>query len=141
MSCFASCKVSADRFDQDREFLPWALTIAKHEVFAATRDRQRMPRSLSPEVIDLICSDATTIDFDEDRTDALAECLDQLPPRSRQAIEMRYALALRPAEISRRLSLQVETVYVTLSKARSLLKDCVTRRLGQDRLGREGAGT
>ena len=127
-SVFVRITEHASSYDPEREFLPWALTIAKHEIFALAKDRSRRPQSFSPEVIEAICQTAPPAD-DEDRVRALEDCLETLSPRSRQAIQLRYAGAHRPAEIARKLSLKVESVYVTISKARALLKECVERRL------------
>lgn len=135
-SVFLKITQNAHSYDDSRDFLPWALTIAKHEVFAAAKDRSRLPQSLSPEVIEAICQTAPQADTDEARISLLQECLDTLSPRSRQAIQMRYANSCRPSEIARQLSQKVESIYVTISKARKLLKECVERRM---RLKGDGA--
>ena len=67
--------------------------------------------------------------WDETAIRHLEHCLDQLPSRSREAVELRYQQAHRPPEIARRMGWTVESVHVALSRARAVLKECVQRRL------------
>jgi len=47
---------------------------------------------------------------------------------------MRYQQAHKPAEIARRLGWGAESVYVALSRARSMLRECVARKLTEEAL-------
>jgi DNA-directed RNA polymerase specialized sigma24 family protein len=60
----------------------------------------------------------------------LAACIQQLAPRARQILELRYAEEpAAPPEIARRLAWTVEAVHVALSRARKFLQECTRRRL------------
>ena len=54
--------------------------------------------------------------------------MEELAARAREVLDLRYGEGCRPAEIARRLSWTPESVYVTLSRARALLRDCIERK-------------
>ena len=54
----------------------------------------------------------------EAQLSTLGHCMEQLAPRAREIIDMRYREECRPAEIAKRLSWKTESVHVALSKAR-----------------------
>lgn len=62
----------------------------------------------------------------------LDQCLDQLAPRSRDLIALRYEENLESAEIGRRLKLSPEAVRITLLRIRTVLRDCLGRRLAEE---------
>ena len=47
---------------------------------------------------------------------------------------MRYQQAHKPAEIAKRLGWGAESVYVALSRARAMLRECVARKLTEESL-------
>lgn len=65
-------------------------------------------------------------------SDTLGGCLDQLPPRSRELIALRYEENLESAAIGRKLKLSPEAVRITLLRIRSVLRECLGRRLAQE---------
>jgi RNA polymerase sigma-70 factor (ECF subfamily) len=122
----------ADAFEPGSSFLGWASAIARRKVLEVCRDRRRTPASLAPEVVESLCAAFPTEDFGDltqARHAALAECLEQLPPRAQAVIRMRYREAHRPAEIAQRIGWTAESVYVALSRARAALRECVGRKL------------
>jgi RNA polymerase sigma-70 factor (ECF subfamily) len=70
----------------------------------------------------------------EDAGDAeqLDRCLEKLPPRSRELIALRYEENLESASIGRRLKLSPEAVRITLLRIRTVLRECLGRRLAQE---------
>jgi RNA polymerase sigma-70 factor (ECF subfamily) len=65
-----------------------------------------------------------------ERREALARCVEQLAPRAREILELRYSEEfLPPPEIASRLSWSVNAVHVALSRARKFLQDCTRLRL------------
>ncbi|HLY10231.1 MAG TPA: sigma-70 family RNA polymerase sigma factor [Planctomycetota bacterium] len=64
--------------------------------------------------------------------ETLDRCLEQLPPRSRELIALRYEADLESAAIGRRLQISPEAVRITLLRIRTVLRDCLGRRLAQE---------
>ena len=68
---------------------------------------------------------------DDPRLLWLADCLQELAPQSRRIVELCYQQAHKPAEIARVLGWTPESVYVALSRARGVLRQCVERKAGR----------
>jgi RNA polymerase sigma-70 factor, ECF subfamily len=52
----------------------------------------------------------------------------ELPPSMKRSVELRYVGDHKPAEVARMIGWSAEAVHVALSRARSLLRDCIERR-------------
>jgi RNA polymerase sigma-70 factor, ECF subfamily len=128
--CFLTVAAKADAFREGSDFLAWATTIARYKVLESFRQPWANMRSLSPAVIDALAAEAPADGPDDDARRLLQECVEELSPRAREVIDLRYGEACKPAEIARRLNWTPESVYVALSRARALLRDCVERRSG-----------
>ena len=124
---FLTVATKADDFLEGSDFLAWALTIAKYKVLESLRRPKAHFCALSPEVIEALSAAVPTDEWTEDSRELLHRCMEELSPRAREVIDLRYGEACMPAEIARRLQWTSESVYVALSRARSLLRDCVER--------------
>jgi RNA polymerase sigma-70 factor, ECF subfamily len=60
---------------------------------------------------------------------ALTKCLDQLPPRSRQLITLRYQQNQPIADVATQLGQSLGSVKTALCRLRVALADCVKKRL------------
>src|SRR5262245_25557275 len=113
-------------------FLAWARTIARLKVLEQCRLQQSGPCLLDPDAMDAVIAAAQEKASDgwEGRREALAHCLEQLAPRAREILELRYSEEfLPPPQIAARLSWTVNSVNVALSRARKFLQECTRRRL------------
>jgi RNA polymerase sigma-70 factor (ECF subfamily) len=122
----------ANTFQEGTSFLAWTRAIARLKVLEACRARKDCGLTLSEEVIASLCAAAPPErfgDLSESRLQALDQCLEQLAPRARTIVDLRYRQAHAPAEIADRMDWTTEAVHVALSKARTMLRDCVRRRL------------
>lgn len=128
--CFLTVAAKADEFQPSSDFLAWALAIARFKVLEAVR-KPGAVSYFSPAVLDTLAAAAPVEAPNEDMREFLRECIKELSERARQAIELRYGEACKPAEIARRLNWTPEAVYVTLSRARSLLRECMERKAKQ----------
>jgi len=128
---FLTVTRKAGDFEPGTNFLGWACSIARFKVMEAGRKAQRST-TLSPDIIESLCACEPEPEASDERLRHLSECLKKLAPQARQAVEMRYQLAHKPAEIARRLGWGAESVYVALSRARALLRECVARKLAEE---------
>ena len=126
---FLTVSRKAGDFKLGTNFLGWACTIARFKVKEAYRFLPKGAQPLSEEVIDALCATEPPPEPDEDRLRALAKCLETLPDHTRRAFELRYQQAHEPPEIARRLGWSTGSVYVVLSRARAVLRDCVDKKL------------
>lgn len=132
--CFLTATAKADTFREGTSFIAWATAIAKLKVLECHRKHRSAGTTLSPEVIDALCAAAPIAAPADDSRAMVRECLGELAPRAREAIDMRYGDACKPAEIARHLSWTPEAVYVTLSRARASLRECIERKMKQQEL-------
>lgn len=122
-----------DEYDVNRPFIGWALWIAKSRVidFYRRQNRTRIVFSdaLLRQLADTIVKQA---DLRSHRREALEACLDELPPRSRRLLDLRYVDELSAADAAREVGTTAGSVRVLLSRARTVLASCIERRLAME---------
>jgi len=110
----------------DSNFLVWSCAIARSKVLEARRQRRFI--GLTPEAIEALCASEAAAPADP-RIDVLAKCIEQLAPKARRVVALRYEDGHQPREIARIIDWTPEAVYVALSRARRFLRDCVAKAL------------
>jgi RNA polymerase sigma-70 factor, ECF subfamily len=120
-----------DRYDAQRPFGAWARGVASNKILQRRHADRRFPLAFSPEAIQAVLDAFEQAESDSrERSDALEECLEQLPDRSQQLLRLRYGEDLRGEKISRRTGQTVEAIYQALSRIRAILERCIETRLG-----------
>lgn len=120
----------AASFERGTNFRAWAWTIARYKVLQMLEKNAPTPERFAPEVIEALAAHETAEHwFSDEQMVHLAKCMEELAPKAREAVELRYQQAHRPPEIAARLGWTVESVHVALSRARVFLRDCVTHRM------------
>lgn len=122
-----------DEFQPERPFLPWAFAIARYQVLAHLRDRQRDKLLLDAELVESLSDEASrrAEELDELRQ-ALRPCLQQLTDRNRELIEQRYLQDAPMARIAESMGRSKEAIKVALMRVRRQLSECVQRRLAAE---------
>lgn len=128
---FMTVTAQAQKFDVETNFLAWGRAIARLKVLEYRR--RRFPRAcqLSEEAWELLSQTASEFDDTwETRREALQICLEELAPRAREVVKLRYSSErLELEEIAQRMSWTVGSVKVALSRAREAFWECAQRRL------------
>ena len=83
---------------------------------------------LSEEAIEALAA-SEEIPAPDPRAQVLEGCINALPPAMRRSVELRYIGDHKPTEIARIIGWSAEAVYVTLSRARALLRQCIERKM------------
>ena len=119
-----------ESWDSSREFLPWAMGIAKFEILAHRRDSARRRDVLGGELLDSITqmwpSVSAEIELEES---ALHACLMELDPRCREIVRLRYFSDLKTQQVADRVGSTQGAGRVALMRIRRQLLSCVNRRL------------
>jgi RNA polymerase sigma-70 factor (ECF subfamily) len=122
-----------DEYDSNRQFVGWALWIAKSRVIDFYRAQDRTQVVFSDELLgrlaDTIVKQA---DGRSHRREALEACLDELPPRSRRLLDLRYVEELSADEMAQETGSTSGSVRVLLSRVRTVLANCIQRRLAME---------
>lgn len=122
----------ASSFELGTSFAAWVKTIARFKSLEAIRSGKRKFESLSDEVIDALSAERHEFPGEVDaRLGILTACIEELAPQAKRSINLRYRNDHLPPEIASRMNCTVQSVNVTLSRARSFLRDCVQRKMTQ----------
>lgn len=120
----------AHSFELGTSFPAWVKTIARYKALEAIRAGKNRFESLSEEVLEALGAEprdfSTQID---ERLGLLSHCIKELAPQARRSIELRYRNEHLPPEIARLMGCTVQSVNVTLSRARVFLRECVLRKM------------
>lgn len=119
-----------DKYDSAKPFGPWARAIAAHKILQHRHKNSRFPIAFPADAIPAILA---AYERKEARPVsehvALDECVESLPERSRELLQLRYERDLRAEEIAMMTGKSVDAVHQTLCRIRARLADCVKRRL------------
>ena len=130
---FITVTNKAASFERGTNFRAWAWTIARFKTLQLLEKSAPVKERFAPDVIEALCAHESAEDWhSEEMLRHLAGCIEQLAPKARQSIELRYMQAHRPPEIARLMGWTVDAVHVALARARVVLRDCVTRRLAAE---------
>ena len=118
------------RYDRSKPFGAWARGIAAVKLMQRWDQTKRLPVVLSPEAIEAVSRafDRAEAPLSKE-AEALEQCLDQLPEKSRHLLALRYERSLAIEQIAQELQATLDAVYQSLSRLRTRLQDCVNRRL------------
>ena len=126
---FLTVTQKAGDFQAGTSFPRWACAIARYKVLEARRAMRRSEPGLSEEVIEALAVSEEAFNPDP-RVEHLKKCLEGLSPSMRRVIGLRYWGDHSAPEIAERIKWKTEAVYVALSRARKLLRDCLAKKPG-----------
>lgn len=119
----------SDEYDRERDFLPWAIAVARHQIRAALQTQKRSRIVFSPDVLESLADRLSRqlVAIDE-RQVLLETCLKTLTESQRELIRKRYELQHSLREIAEQLHETANTVGVTIHRIRQSLSDCIRSR-------------
>lgn len=116
------------QFEPGSNFKAWAFRIAHFQFMAYRQKRLRDKVLFSDDLLSLLASEAKEVDErHEQRAVMLERCLELMPPRSREAIRLRYADELKVGEMAQKMNRNANAVYQMLFRARRWLIECVQK--------------
>lgn len=125
---FLTVSRKAASFEHGTNFPRWACAIARLKVLEALRKQKGTLVFLSEAAIESLAA-SEEIPAENLRADLLEACIHTLPPAMKRSVKLRYQGDHKPAEIARMVGWSAESVYVALSRARSLLRDCIEKKM------------
>ncbi len=125
---FLTISRKADDFEPGTNFPRWACAVARLKVLEAHRREKGSLLFLSEEAIAALAVSEEVPERDL-RADLLEGCIQTLPPAMKRSVELRYLGDHKPGEIARIIGWTAEAVYVALSRARALLRECIERKM------------
>ena len=120
----------AASFEQGTNFPAWVRAICRFKVLETLRGTRPRFQTFSSEVMDALSAEPRDfIRNTDERLLHLESCMEKLAPQARRSIDLRYQNDHLPPQIASLMGCTVESVNVTLSRARAFLRECVQRRL------------
>jgi len=126
-------------YDLERPFWFWLRGIAKNVIREALREaaRRAKQREALAEVALLGQAERAldmtlTREGEQNQLDALRDCMQQLPSRNRQLVELFHKERLTSREIAAKLGRGASAIRNALIRARLALRKCVDRRVAPE---------
>jgi RNA polymerase sigma-70 factor, ECF subfamily len=124
---------SFDQFQSGTDFRAWANKTAFHQVLSFRKRQRRLAVPLSEQFVEAVADQCREMadDLDE-QLQALAKCVEKLPPDERRLIAACY----EPNAVTRRVAAQfgqpAGTVYKSLTRIRRGLLKCIEQTVAED---------
>ena len=119
-----------EEFQLGTNFTAWSFRIARFQVLAMRERVSRDRLIFSQETLDLMTGEiAEFSEQHQERQEALARCLEELPQAQGELIRRRYLHDSPVSEIASGLKRSPNTISVRLHRIRTALAECVQRRL------------
>ncbi|MCU0866518.1 MAG: sigma-70 family RNA polymerase sigma factor [Planctomycetes bacterium] len=115
--------------EADGALRAWLRTTARNLFLAHCRRQRRTPIALDAEAVERAFAAYERDDDGAGYREALARCLETLPPRQHELLEAALHGEEPLAAIAGRLALGVEALRSLLRRSKQALRDCVQRRL------------
>ena len=118
-------------FEADAALLSWAFITAKREALDFLRKHRRESLGFDGGLLDLLEAEwqRENAEVSSERIDALRDCVEALPEKSKQLLRWRYFDGFDCGEIAERVDAGVVAVYKRLSRLHGALRQCVEEKL------------
>lgn len=122
-----------DQFQPGSNFAAWACRVAFHQVLAWRKRRQRDRLEFSDAFLEAVAEEnAREADHLEERSRALALCIEKLPASQRDLLRRRYGAGDSIEKIASQAQRTIDAIYRALSRIRHTLHDCVRETLSEE---------
>ncbi|MEM9110049.1 MAG: sigma-70 family RNA polymerase sigma factor [Planctomycetota bacterium] len=121
----------ADEIASPEHLKGWLRLAARNRSLDVRRTRRNHASVLDPSVLDVLENSWSKLDESDTsaRVEALRKCIDQLPPKARKVLELRYVQGLTGQQLADRLGRKLSTAYVAVSRVHRTLHECIQNRL------------
>jgi len=122
-------------FQRGTSFFAWLKSIAwnllRAEIQRFSREQANQLKYAEKRVFDV--APGRPLEHSAKELDGLEKCLERVPPRLKQLIQMRYHLSFSTEEIADRVDQSAAWVRTTLCRLRRQLKDCVQDKMATEK--------
>jgi RNA polymerase sigma-70 factor (ECF subfamily) len=118
-----------DEFEPGTSFFAWACRVAYHKVLVHLKNR-RFHEHIDEPLLEVLHDRAQALsEFETVRLSALSDCLNQLPKKDRQLIELRYHGSNSVESVAVAVGRSAWTVYKALGRIHEALLNCMRRKI------------
>lgn len=122
------------RWDLEKDLRPLLATMTRHVAMRLWRDRTREKPEVVQKLADhirLLAAERELPPRYEEEIGVLRHCLQKLPEKSRELIQLYYYSDVSTPEIAAQLEMKTDTVCRALSRVRDKLRECIQRDLNE----------
>ena len=121
-----------DTYDTERPFVPWALAVTRNCIAQHFRETGKSKLVFSDELIRDLSNSIEPIEDDlSEQISALRQCIKLLKGRALRIVESRYRYAKSAKQVANDMGISENAVWISLSRARQTLSECVQRKVKQ----------
>ncbi len=122
-------------FDAEGAVVSWAFITARREGIDWLRRHRRESAGFDAEILEIVHRQwaAEATDRGNVRIDALRECIEAMPERSRGLLRLRYFEGYNCTEVAQKVGTGLDAVYKRLSRLHLGLRNCIELRLEESR--------
>jgi RNA polymerase sigma-70 factor, ECF subfamily len=114
---------------EEGDFPVWARKVVRFTALNALRKQNRSPELLEPAVLDLLEDEWSREQAPERFMLSLRGCMEELAPKARRLLELRYVAGMSGTALAARLNQPPNTIYVALSRIYRTLSACIRKRI------------
>ena len=122
-------------FQRGTSFFAWIKSIAwnllRAEIQRFSREQANQTKYAERRVVE--STPFKAVDLSAAELDQLETCLQRIPPRLKQLVEMRYRLSFSTQEIAERAGQSSAWVRTTLCRLRKQLRDCIHDKIALEK--------
>ena len=120
-------------FDSEGALMSWAFIAARREGIDWLRRQKIAPVSLDETILEVLEAEWANEELGQasGRSQALRDCLGELPTKSRELLKLRYFDGQRCEQVASSLGTKRDAVYKRLSRLHQALKSCIETKLAQ----------
>jgi RNA polymerase sigma-70 factor, ECF subfamily len=116
----------------ERETAAWLRKVARNLLVSRARRSRRTLPVADVESLEADWERYTAAMPEDERIAWLRQCMDELSPRAREALQQRYELDMSREAMAQELGLAPTGVRTLLERARRALRECVERKQHRD---------
>ena len=120
-------------FDSEGALMSWAFITARREGIDWLRRQKNAPVSLDETILEVLEAEWANeaLGLASGRSQALRDCIGELPAKSRELLKLRYFDCRRCEEVASTLCTKLDAIYKRLSRLHLALKGCIETKLAQ----------
>jgi RNA polymerase sigma-70 factor, ECF subfamily len=121
---------AAERGEAIADATKWCRGVAKNLILHYWREQRTAKVVADSELLDLVEQALNEQqEAADDRRQALMECIDRLPEKSKLLLQMKYEQGLSFAGMAERLQRSLDSLKMALCRVRQALLECAERKL------------
>lgn len=132
---FTELLVGKNQWNLEQDIRPLLVTLTKNIAYAAWRQKSKtLPEKLEKiaDHVRKIAEENVRPELFEEEQTALYQCLDQLPGKSRDLIQVHYFDGIKIKDLAERLDLKSNTLCRAFCRLRDKLRECIEKKLQEN---------